>query len=546
MARGQALIRDAWISGDFELADELDIISRHHELLTPEIDRARLDRLLLEGDLSAAQREIPRAPADAQQLAQVRVALAKNPRKGAIALSSIPQQLQNDPGLLFDWAKLLTKPRQVNSVAPVLSRTPVRELARVNAGKWWSEVNLAARTAIQDGSYATAHFLAAGSGLLPGNEYADAEFLAGWLDLRFLRNPREARMHFSNVTRTLTRPISKARGYYWAARASEAAGDYGQAGADYAQAGQYPLTFYGQLSLARQEPAPALRLRDTLAEATADERARYQSHDLTRAIHVLGDLGMVALLRTFATYDAESHLEPIHLKLLASDLARMGFTDVAIRVAKNAGYTGMHFLNYSHPLISVPAYRGPGSAPEAAFILAIIRQETEFDPAAVSGAGARGLMQLMPASAEHNAKRAGVSYRLDELITSPAYNMQLGMVEVADDLVYYGGSYLLTAAAYNAGKGNVNRWISAFGDPRSPVVDPVDWIEEIPFAETRNYVQRVLESTEVYRNRLSGGDQPLRILADLYRPRTPDTYPLPPDVQPLHSRSERPQSIGPK
>ncbi|HEY1638377.1 MAG TPA: lytic transglycosylase domain-containing protein, partial [Rhizomicrobium sp.] len=305
---------------------------------------------------------------------------------------------------------------------------------------------------------------------------------------------------------------------------------------------------YGQLALAKLEPAPILHVAETPAPTTPADIAQYQNRDLTRTIHVLGDLGLVAHLRTFATYEAESHPDPTQLKLLAADTTQMGFTDVAIRVAKTAAYSGIHFLEYSHPVIGVPPYSGPGYTPEQPFVLALIRQETEFDPAAVSGSGARGLMQLMPASAQLDAKRGNLPYWPNQLLSNPTYNMQLGMVELGGNLGYYGGSYVLAATAYNAGRTNVNRWIAAYGDPRSAVVDPLDWIEEIPFGETRNYIMRVLENTEVYRARISGHDERLRILTDLYRPRAPDMRPLPvPAPAPaLRSDTEAAKSLAGK
>lgn len=540
-AKGAALIREAWIGGDFDLNQEYDITRRHANLLTADVERARLNRLLFENEATAAHRELPRAPADAQQIAQVRLALQGNPRQGVQMLNTLPASRQWDPGLLYDHAKLLRQQNQVNAIPAYLSRARTRDLARIDPGKVWNEVGSAAREAIQDRYYSTAHSLLAYSGLSTGIEYSEAEFLAGWLDLRFLRNPREARAHFLNMARANTRPISKSRAYYWAGRSSEAAGDYASARQDYAAAGQYSRAFYGQLALAKLSPAPVLALRDTYAAPTGAQLAWYQKQDLTHAIRVLADLGMVSLVRAFATYDAETHPEPWHVKLLASDLAGMGFTDAAIRALKTAAYNGTHFLAYSHPVVSLPAYSGPGHGPDRAFVLAIIRQETEFDPAAVSGAGARGLMQLMPASAKRDAERGGVAYLPDQLLSNPSYNMRLGMVELAENLASYNGSYILTAAAYNAGRGNVNKWINTYGDPRSPVVDPLDWLEEIPFAETRNYVQRVMENMEVYRNRLSGRDEPLRILADLYRPRAPEVRPLPTPPPAL-----RPEAVSPK
>jgi len=205
----------------------------------------------------------------------------------------------------------------------------------------------------------------------------------------------------------------------------------------------------------------------------------------------------------------------------------MGFKDVAVRVAKEASYANVWLLNYSHPVISIPTYTGSGTAPESALVLGVIRQETEFNPASVSYAGARGIIQVMPSSVRHLASLAGLPYRPNDMTRDQNYALKIGMTELAQDLSEWSGSYILAAAAYNAGPGNVRRWISQFGDPRDARVDPIDWIEEIPFEQTRNYVQRVLENTEVYRNRLAGHDQKLQILADLYRPDAPQTKLLP-------------------
>jgi soluble lytic murein transglycosylase len=527
--KGRELIRTAWISGDFDPTQEFAIIQRHGDILTPEVDRARLNRLLFENDLSAARRELARVPADAQQLANVRLTLHVNPYQGARMVDTLPPSLQNDPGLLFDRMRVLRQQGTVDAIPPLLSKMPMRQMAEIDSARWWSELAQGSRTALQTKSYNTAYQIVrdTGLGVDAGTDYAEAEFMAGWLALRFLHEPVTAHTHFLNLARNFNRPISRSRGYYWAGRASEASGNAATAVQEYREAAKSPETFYGQLALAKIDSTPVLHLADAPVEPTSTEKAAYERSELTRAEHVLGDLGMVSLLRAFATHDAEENTDPRHVKLLASDLVDMGFKDVAVRVAKQASYTGTNFFTYLHPVIAIPAYAGPSPTPEPAFVLGIIRQETEFDPSSVSGAGARGLMQLMPSSAKRSAGLAGVAYRPNDLLSDTTYNEQLGMVELSDDLATYGGSYILTAAAYNAGKGNVNRWLDTYGDPRSPTVDPIDWIEEIPFKETRNYVQRVLENTEVYRNRLSGRDEPLRILADLYRPRAPDARALP-------------------
>ena len=255
-------------------------------------------------------------------------------------------------------------------------------------------------------------------------------------------------------------------------------------------------------------------------------RPDFEHEDLIRAIRVLADLGEESDLRDFAVHDVGVNGDARHIKLLAEDLTRMGYREVALRVAKEAGYNNIAMPSYSHPVIAVPAYAGPGIAPDPALVLGIIRQETEFDPDAISTAGARGLIQVMPNSVRHLASVGGLPYRPSDLTTDPTYDLKLGMTELAGQLADWGGSYVLAIAAYNAGPTNVRRWIATYGDPRDARVDPVDWIEEIPFQETRNYVMRVLENTEVYRNRIAGRDQKLQILADLYRPDAPQMKPL--------------------
>jgi soluble lytic murein transglycosylase len=198
-----------------------------------------------------------------------------------------------------------------------------------------------------------------------------------------------------------------------------------------------------------------------------------------------------------------------------------GYPEIAVRLAKSMSYVGVPMLQFTHPVIALPRYVGPGEAPDPALVLGLIRQETEFDAYAVSSAGARGLMQMMLASARVAAKQAGLPYRPEALLSDTVYNMQLGMTEYRGHLDRYGGSLILAAASYNAGPGNSRKWVAANGDPRTPGVDPIDWLELIPFGETRNYVQRVLENTQVYRARLAGKDTALRILADLYAPASP-------------------------
>jgi soluble lytic murein transglycosylase len=525
-ARGRELIRQAWIEDSFEPDQEYYMVAQHPDVLTPDADRERLERLFARNDIAGARREIARVGSELQRLADTRLTLRADPSRGEQELAALPATLRNDPGILFDQAHLLRQRNDIAAIPGLLIRSPTLELARIVPDRWWAELGYDARTAMQQGAYRNAYALAADAGLPhESNEYAEAEFLAGWIALRQLHDPQAALGHFQNLIAVVTHPVSRSRAHYWAARAHEAAGNVAAALQQYRLAADDPATFYGQLALARIASNPALHLPATAVDADA-VRVNYEREDLTAAIRVLAELGYESLLREFAIDDARAHPDAAHAKLLAEDLARMGYREVAVRVAKEASYNGIRIYEYSHPIISVPRYSGPGAMPDEALVLAIIRQETEFDPASVSSAGARGLMQVMPESAPHLAALNGMEYRLGDLTQDPIYNMELGMTELSHELSDWGGSYVLAAAAYNAGPGNVRKWIAMYGDPRDARVDPVDWIEEIPFSETRNYVQRVLENVEVYRNRLSGHDQPLQILTDLYRPDAPQVFPL--------------------
>jgi soluble lytic murein transglycosylase len=245
------------------------------------------------------------------------------------------------------------------------------------------------------------------------------------------------------------------------------------------------------------------------------ERAAFEADDRVQAMRLLMQAGDRSNVRLFALAIASGSSDTKRLQMLAELVASTGDQALGVKVAKNASYSDIYLQPYLHPLVPLP--KSSGDVPEAALVLGLTRQESEFDSGAVSVAGARGLMQLMPASAKHAASMSRLAYRPSDL-NNPEYNMQLGMATLAEYLDRWNGSYILGIASYNAGPSNVRNWVETYGDPRDPSVDPIDWIESIPYPETRNYVQRVLENLQVYRNRLSNSDQSLVILSDLYRP----------------------------
>jgi soluble lytic murein transglycosylase len=515
--RGATLIRQGWIEGSFDTAIELDIVQKDSAHLTPQSDRARLNNLIWAGQTSAARRLLARVDGNAADIANARIALAGGIPKNTAVLDKVADS--SDPALLLDWSRALRLAGRDREANAMLLRTPTATLVRDRAARWWNETAIQARSAFTSGNPRMALDLVRHAGFTSGIQFAEQEFLAGFIALRFLKEPAAALEHFRKLEAGVARPISKSRALYWQGRSLEAQGDIAAALERYRAAAAYPDTFYGQVALARTDTVPVLRLADTQVDPVPPSEV--EAAPLINEIKVLADLGQASSLRSFIERHVESHSAPRHITRLMMMLNDWGYPEISVRLAKSLGYDGVPMPQFSYPVIALPAYVGPGSPPDPALVLGLIRQETEFDAYAISRAGARGLMQMMPASAKVAAKQANLPYRPDALLSDTVYNMQLGMTEYRVHLDRYGGSLILAAASYNAGPGNSRKWVAAYGDPRTQHVDPIDWIEQIPFGETRNYVQRVLENAQVYRARLAGKDVPLRILPDLYAPQAP-------------------------
>ena len=517
-AEGAALIREAWIESTFTPAEETQIAAMHAGVLGPAEHRARLDHLLAEDDIGGARRQMARVDAEAKRIANARLKIKASPATVKTVLASLSAAERDNPELLFDAARALRRRGQDQDAWDLMKKAPASKDALVQAERWSFERQIMARNAFADGKYDLAYQFAsaaASSADSPGT-FADSEFLAGWIALRFLHNPELARSHFDRLTKGVSLPITVARAQYWLGRTAEAMNQPAEAAAAFRTAASHSASFYGQLALANMTGNPILHLNAAPSEPTPADRAAFEADERVQAIRLLSEFGDRNTLRLFAIRMANDPPDAKRLQMLAQLMASAGDPAMSVRVAKTASYNNLYLPNHLHPVVALPSYSGNG--PEPALVLGLTRQESEFDPAAVSSAGARGLMQLMPASARHAASTRGMTYRINDLTANPSYNIQLGMATISEYLERWGGSYVLAIASYNAGPNNVRKWVETFGDPRDPGVDPIDWIESIPFPETRNYVQRVLENVEVYRNRLSGSDQKLAILADIYRP----------------------------
>ena len=514
---GAREINRGWAEGSFEPDIEQAILARDASYLKPESERQRLDNLIWRGEISAARRQVARVDAAAQEISNARIALFSSGWPNARAAVE-KVQASTDPNLLFDWSRNLRLADKNAQAHAVLLRIEPASLIRQHAAAWWREVSIQTRDALAENEPRQALEIVRHAGFTAsGEQHTDQQFLAGFIALRFLTDPATALAHFQKLEASTSRPLSRSRAFYWEGRCYEAQGNKPEALQRYKLAAAYSETFYGQIALAHIDAAPTLRLNETSVEAAAP--ATVENDALMPAASILAELGQTASLRLFIDRIAEGHPAPAQIKRLMMMLKDWGYPEIALRLAKGLSYGGTYLPDYAHPVIPLPDYPGPGTAPEPALVLGLIRQETEFDPWAVSGAGAQGLMQMMPASARLAARQANLPYRPQALLSDTNYNMQLGMTEYRGHLDRYGGSLVLAAASYNAGPNNVKKWLALYGDPRSG--DPIDWIEQIPFGETRNYVQRVLENVQVYRARLAGREAPLKILEDLYAPNAP-------------------------
>ena len=519
--RAAALVRAAWVEGSFASRELRETYRRYRSMLRPEDHVARLDRLVWANHSHAARRMYRYVDEGHQRLAEARLLLRA--REGGVdrAIRRVPAALRDHPGLVYERLRW-RRAKDRDDDARALLRERPRDLGP-RPKLWWRERAILARRALEDGQTERAYALAAGHSQTAASTYSDAEWLAGWIALRFLDDARVAFPHFVQMHGAVTMPISRARGAYWAGRAAEAFGEPDSAALWYEKAAIYPATFYGQLAMARiaARDAPLIRsVPDTAGDTTLE------GHPLVAAVRFLTFLGRDYLAEPF--YHRLSKLarnETDHALISALALS-VDQPDQSIRAAQQAARDGYVSIDRLFPLVDVPFARDNGDL-EHALVLALIRQESRFDRRARSSSGALGLMQLMPRTAQSVARRMGLSESRKRLTSNATHNIALGSRYLHDLVQRFDGSYLLAVAAYNGGPRNVARWIAANGDPRrDPDVDIIDWIEMIPLPETRNYVQRVLEGTQVYRWQLGQRPTASSLERDLARGVTQQTVAL--------------------
>jgi len=502
------LIRKRWIDNEFSNDELTAFYTRFGAWLNPNDHYARLDRLLWSNDAGSARRLYGLIDNDAKIVAEARVALAGQKPDAEDLLARVPGIAQNDPGLLYEHLRWLRRNNRDEDAIDILKHPP-SELGRPEA--WWQERQILIRRAMDGRDYGLAYRLAASHEPLEGFPFVQAEFLAGWLALRFLNQPDDARVHFETLYEHSTTPISRARGAYWLGRTYEALNDRADAEQSYENAAVFNIAYYGQLAQTRLYEAPIITAKPE-PPIPARVRATFYARDTAKAVERLHNLGENDRARAFFKSIIEMASSRADFVLLTELAYQIKRPDLAIEAAKAANQKNMLVAAGGFPLMDAHLPK----VPEPAFTFAMIRQESMFNPEAASSAGAQGLMQLMPRTAKAMAQKLGLKFR-EKKLCEPDYNLRIGTAFVQNQIEAFNGSYVLALAGYNAGPSRVREWMTQIGDPRDPQTDPVDWIELIPVPETRNYIQRILENLQIYRARLNGGAAPLLILQDLRR-----------------------------
>jgi len=423
----------------------------------------------------------------------------------------VPASLRHNSAYAFAKAQWLRKDEQTAEAAQVVLAAPTGANDVYDADQWWLERRLLVRKLLDEGHPQLAYRVAREAAEPPkGNHRADYHFTCGWVALRFLNDPQTAFAHFTRIAVHTANPHAQARAGYWLGRAAEALGHKDDARTHYQQAAVHSATYYGQLARGRLgfadlgmvPPPPPARDAGKL--------------EIVRAVQILHDLQERDLVASIYAELGESASDTNGLAALGEAAFRNGDGRATTLMGKAAHARGLPLDYYAYPIVGLPHYTPIGPAIEPAVAYSIARQESHFNQKVVSSAQAMGLMQVTPAAGQYIAKKFKALYDRARLLSDPVYNMQMGAAELGDLIESYRGSYIMTFAGYNAGRGRVKQWVAAHGDPRDPNVDPVDWVELIPIAETRNYVQRIMENMQIYRARFGGGSK-LLIEADLRR-----------------------------
>jgi len=499
----QRLVREAYRSEELTERTETDVLDAFHDLLGREDHMARMDKRIGAKDFSGAMRAAKRVGDDAVSIVKACSAVKGNDDKAADKLDAVSADASRDLGYVLCRIQYLMRKERFVDAANLVRIAPKETMALQDTDEWWRVRRLLARKLLDLHDYQAAYEVTYDAAMPASDAYrADSQFMPGWIALRYLDDPRTARAYFARIDEGATNPITLARANYWRGRAAEALGDKGAMRKYYEMSARYPTAYYGQLSRAklgidrlelRTPPQPQLAGSSTVAA------------EIVRAADLLYAIGERDIVVAFGADLAEQSTDVATMSALAEEMGRHDDARAMLELGKTALGRGLPLEDYAFPTIGIPEHTQFGTPIDRSVIYSVVRTESAFNQRERSGAMAVGLMQVTPEAGKDTAKRFNVKYDWDRMVSDPVYNTQMGAAEISALLAEYKGNFIMTFAGYNAGRGRVRDWVKAYGDPRDPAVDPVDWAERIPFSETRNYVQRVMENLLVYQHRFGSG-----------------------------------------
>ena len=496
--KGISYIKEGWITAELSKSELRFYRKKFKKYLNADDYIKRADYLAWNNKYWDLKRLLRYLPKDYELLYTARQLLMSKSYGVDNAISKVPAKFKNDAGLNYDRLKWRRKRGRVDSSVEILVKIKNTKDYLVRPDKWWFEREIISRSLIYKKKYALAYKIASNHALTDGPEYAAAEWMSGWIALSFLDDPLLAKDHFENFYNNVGYPISTSRGAYWLAKTYQKLGKNELANEWFGKASNFLTTYYGQLAFMELNPNQPFELSKDI-EVSKEYRDYFFKKELVKTVYLLDELNedkyTKHILRHLANDDINNGSEVLAAEL-ATSIDRFDF---AIQIAKIASYEKRFHNKYNYPIISTPNYINGRKIPDTAFILSIIRQESEFDLSANSHAGAKGLMQLMPYTAKVVAKQAKLPYSKSRLTRDAEYNINLGSHYIAGLILEYDGAYPFAIAAYNAGPKRVRYWKKINKNPQKNQIDYVNWIELIKFKETRNYVQRVLENYNVYR-----------------------------------------------
>jgi len=506
--KGSTLIKEGWIKAKLSKSNLRYLRKKYKKIITVSDNIKRADWHAWEGKHWDVQRMLRYLPKDETALYRARQLLMSRSYGVDDAISKVPEKFKKDIGLEYDRLKWRRRRGRLESSLEILFSVPKNPIKLVRPDLWWKERSILTRSLIYKKKYAQAYKVSSNHSLSDGPEYAEAEWLSGWIALTFLNDPNLALQHFKNFYNNVGYPISLSRGAFWIGKTYKKIKNDKKAEEWFIEASKYKNTYYGQLAFALTKPNENFSL-EPQKKVSEKYQKEFYKNPLIKIVRLLNELDKSKYSKDFLKHLATLNIDE-GSEILAGKLAvEIGRYDYAIQISKKASYEKRYHNELNYPVIQTPAIVNKKRMPKPELILAVIRQESEFDQRANSYVGAKGLMQLMTYTAKLVAKQAKMPYTKSKLKSDPNYNIKLGSYYLAGLLEEYEGSYPFALAAYNAGPKRVKYWKKINGDPQKKKISYVDWIELIKFKETRNYVQRVLENINVYRYILSG--KPIKI-----------------------------------